>query len=76
MVCEIGKDETAVGHRPMEISRVTKFFIDRRGSIIAELTSDHYRRSPLFQGGLEIPCKVTAKILGAVINLLIMEKYI
>ena len=76
MVREIGKDETAVGHLPMEISRVTKFFIDRGGSIIAELTSDHYRRSPLIQGGIEIPCKVTAKIAGTVINLLIMEKYI
>ena len=77
MVCEIGKDETAVGHLPMEISRVTKFFIDRGGiTIIAELTSDHYRRSPLIQGGIEIPSKVTAKIPGTVINLLIMEKYI
>ena len=26
MVCKIGKDETAVGHLPMEISRVTKIF--------------------------------------------------
>ena len=76
MVCKIGKDETAVGHLPMEILRVTKFCIDRGGSINAELTSDHYRRSPLIQGGIEIPCKVTAKIPGTVINLLIMEKYI
>ena len=60
----------------MKISRVTNFFIDRGGSIIAELTSDHYRRSPLIQGSIEIPCKVTAKITGTVINLLIMEKYI
>ena len=73
MVCEIGKDETAVGQ--MEISRVTKFVIDRGGSIIAELTSAHYRRSLLIQGDIEIPCKVTAKIPGTVINLLIMEKY-
>ena len=76
MVCEIGKDETTVGHLPMEILRVTRFFIDRGGSIIAELRSDHYRRSPLIQGGIKIPCKVTAKIPGTVINLLIMEKYI
>ena len=40
MVCETGKYETAVGHLRMEISRVRKFSIDRRGSIIAELTSD------------------------------------
>ena len=76
MVCEIGKDETAVGHLPMEIPRVIKFFIDREGSIIAELTSDHHRRSLLIQGGIEIPCKVTSKIPGTVINLSIMEKHI
>ena len=76
MVCEIGKDETAAGHLPMEISGVTKFFIDRGGSIIVELTNDHYRRSLLIQGGIEIPCKVTAKIPGTVIKLLIMERYI
>ena len=49
---------------------------DRGGSITAELTSDHYIRSPLIQGGIGIPCKVTANISGTVINLLIMEKYI
>ena len=76
MVCEIGKDGTIVGHLRMEISRVTKFLIDRGGSIIVELTSDHYRRSSLIQGAIEIPCKVTAKIPGTVITLLIMVKYI
>ena len=76
MTCEIGKDEIPVGHLPMEISRETKFFIDRGGTVTAELTSEYCRRSPLIQGGLEIPCKITAKISGTVINLLIMEKYI
>ena len=27
-----------------------------------KLTSDHYRRSPLVQGGQEIKCKVTVKV--------------
>ena len=76
MTCEIGKDEIPVGHLPMQISRVTKFFIDRGATVTAELTSEFYRRSPLIQGSLEIPCKITAKISGTVINLLIMEKYI
>ena len=76
MTCKIGMDNTPVGHLPLEISRVTKFFIDRGATVIAELTTDYYRRSPLVQGGLEIPCKITAKIPGTVINLLIMEKYI
>ena len=60
----------------MEISRATKFFIDRGATLTAELSSDHYRRSPLIQGGMEIPSKITAKISGTVVNLLLMEKYI
>ena len=54
-MCEIG-NETPVGHLSMEISRTTKFLIDRGATVTAELTSDHYRRSPLIQGGIEIPC--------------------
>ena len=46
----------------MEISRTTKFLTDRGATVTAELTSDHYMRSPLIQGGVEIPCKVTGKI--------------
>ena len=50
-----------VGHLPMEISRITKFLLDRGARIKATLKSTHYRRSPLVQGGLEIPCM--AKVL-------------
>ena len=73
-VCEIGKT-IAVGHLPREISRATKFFIDRGGHLSVTLTSEHYRRSPLVQGGMEIACKVTASIPGTCINLLILQKY-
>ena len=45
------------GHLPREISRATKFLLDR-GANITNLSSTHYRRSPLFQRGLEIPCTV------------------
>ena len=72
--CEIGKKVT-IGHMPIEISRVTKFFIDRGATITAQLVGNHYGRSPLVQGGLEIPCKITATIPGTVSNLLCMEKY-
>ena len=72
--CEMGI-ETPVGHFPMEISGATKFLIDRGANVTAKVTSDHYRRSPLIQGGIEISCKVTANISGTVINLMIMEKY-
>jgi len=73
-VYEIG-NETPVGHLPREISRVTKFFMDRGATIEVQLTSEHYRRSPIVQGGMEIACKVTVKIIGTCLNLLLLEKY-
>ena len=57
-VCEKDKNEI-VGHLPMEISRVTKFLLDRGANVSAKLTSTHYRRSLLVQGGIEIPCVVS-----------------
>ena len=73
-VCEKDKNEI-VGHLPMEISRVTKFLLDRGANVSAKLTSTHYRRSPLVQGGIEIPCVVTVSMSGTVINQLLMERY-
>ena len=46
-----------VGHLPKEISRVTKYLLDRGLTMYCKLSS-HYRRSPLVQGGLEIQCEV------------------
>ena len=43
-----------MGHLPREVSRVTKFLLDRGARISLVLSSRHYRRSPLVQGGLEI----------------------
>ena len=51
-----------VGYLPREISRISKFTIERGAIADVELTSDHYRRSPLVQGGLEIKRKVTVKV--------------
>ena len=51
-------DNKIVGHLPRQISRATKFLLDRGANVTARLSSTHYRRSPLFQGGLEIPCTV------------------
>ena len=73
-VCESGK-EIPVGHLPKEISRVTKYMLDRGATATATLTSEHYRRSPLIQGGLEIPCKVSVIMSGTVSNPLVLEKY-
>lgn len=43
---------TTVGHLPMEISRPTKFLLDRAATIFVDLTSTNYCVSPLVQGGL------------------------
>ena len=73
-VCDREKEDV-VGHLPREISRATKIFIDRVAKITATLTSTHYRRSPLVQGGMEIPCKISASIPGTCQNLLLLERY-
>ena len=73
-VCEFGK-EIPVGHLPKEISRVTKYLLERGATETATLTSEHYRRSPVLQGGIEISCKVSVTMPGAVSNLLVQEKY-
>ena len=51
-------DGEIVGDLPMEISRSTTFLIDRGFTATISLSSTHYRRSPLVQGGLGIPCKM------------------
>ena len=65
-----------VGHLPQEICRVSKFLLDRGATITAELTSTHYRRSPLVQGGLEIACKIIVRMPGTVRNHMLIDKYI
>ena len=41
----------------------------------AQLSSTNYRRSPLIQGGPEIPCDVIVTMLAVIDNQLILEKY-
>ena len=42
---------------------------------MVELISTNYRRSPLVQGGLEIPATVTVTLPGTVKNHLLINKY-
>ena len=65
-----------VGCLPLEISRFTKFLLDRGVTITATLSTTHYRRSSLVQGGLEIPCVVNAKLIGTKKNKEILAKYL
>ena len=71
---EFGK-EIQVSHLPKEISRVTNYLLDRGATATATWTSEHYRRSPVVQEGLEIPCKVSVTMSGTVSSLLVLEKY-
>lgn len=65
-----------VGHLPMEISRITKYLIDRGARIDAKLSETHYRRSPLVQGGLEIPCTLIIRMPGTVKSNELIKKYL
>ena len=71
-ICE---DTNIVGHLPIEISRASKYLMDRGASFTVQLTSTNYRRSPLIQGGLEKPVKVIVTMPGTVRNHLLLEKY-
>lgn len=44
-----------VGHVPREFSRLFWYFLEKGGEITCQITGNR-RRSPLAQGGLEIPC--------------------
>ena len=54
--------DSIIGHLPREISRPTRFFLLRGGVAVAEVINTTHRRSPLVQGGLEIPVKVAVEI--------------
>ena len=64
-----------VGHLPREISRPTKFLLDRGAKVTEQLTGTHYRRSPLFQGGLEISCLVPVTSPGSIKGHMLVQRY-
>ena len=72
-ICKPDSNEI-VGHLPMEISRITKFILDRGAVCTIKIRGKHYRTSPLVQGGLEIPCDVTISMIGSVVNHLLLAK--
>ena len=62
----VNSDKVITGYLPREISRVIKILLDRGAVAYAELVSTHYRRSPVIQGGLEVPYLITVKLHGTV----------
>ena len=73
-VCKSNSGEI-VGHLPMEISRITKFIMDRGANCTLKIRGSHYRRSPLVQGALEVPCEATLTMIGSVVNHLLLIRY-
>ena len=65
-----------IGHLPRELSRTLKFILDREARVFAVLTSTHYRKSPLVQGGMEIPCQVTVEIIATLKNGQLLDRLI
>ena len=68
-------DNATIGHLPREISRSTKYLLDRGATVKAVMICSYYRCSPLFQGGLEIPCSVTVSMPGTIRNHLLLDRY-
>ena len=68
-------DNAIVGHLPREISCPTKYLLDRGAIVKAIITCSYYRRPPLFQGGLEIPCMVTVSMRGTIQNHFLLDRY-
>ena len=68
-------NSTIVGHLPLEMSRITKYIMDREAVVTAIITSDRYRRSPLVQGGLEVPCRIRVTLPTSVLNCRLTDRY-
>ena len=65
-----------VGHLPMELSRISKFILDRGAKIDVKLPETHYRCSPLVQGGLEIPCDLVIRMPNTMKSAESLKKYL
>ena len=66
---------SVVGHLPREISRCTYFIIIHGAKVSCKVMDVHHRRSPLVQGGLEIPCQVILEMEMTDKNSLAIAEY-
>ena len=74
-VCKSNNAQGVVGHLPMEISRITKFTLQRGARVQAVVTGKHYWHSALTQDGLEVPCLVTIAMPGSIMNHILIAQY-
>ena len=60
----------------MEVSRITKFLMDHGARLTANLRTTYYRKSPLMQGGLEIPCSMDVYMMSStVLSRKLIQRY-
>ena len=71
---KFGLFEKIIGHLPREISRYIHFIILHGATISIKVVDVSHRRSPLIQGGLEIPVKVTVSMTFSEANKLAMKR--
>ena len=64
-----------VGHLPREFSRFTRFIILHGATVKVKVSDTKYRRSPLIQGGLEIPVEVEVQKENSSENQQALSKY-
>ena len=55
-------DTRVVGHLPKEVSRLVTFILAHGAEVSVKVMDNNHRRSPLIQGGLEIPILVIIKM--------------
>ena len=62
-------------HFLREISRITKYLIHREAKVAVKLSATHFRRSPLFQESLNLPCEVIVTMLRSVKDQILIQQY-
>ena len=67
--------ESTIGHLPKEISRATRYIMFYGAIVTVKVIDTHHRRSPLVQGGLEIPIEVTVTMKCSLANEAALTKY-
>lgn len=63
-------------HLTNKIPGVSKFLVDQKAKVPAQVVTTNYFKSLLVQVGLEIACKVSIKVSSMVKNCMLIDKYI
>ena len=68
-------NDLLIRHLPREVSRATKFLMDRGATFEVTVNSQTYRRSPLVQGGLEVPIRLKISMRPTKLNEKLLMRY-